>query len=77
MERRRKGGGGGAVVARAERRDEHPRFVLLGLMLIGGEGEAGHARGPGDRFVIVADEEAMWARDWGTLRTGISRVNLR
>lgn len=39
-----KGGGGeeegGGVVASAARRDEHPAFVLLGLNLVGDEGEA-------------------------------------
>jgi hypothetical protein len=35
------------------------------LMLLGDEGEAEHAREPGDRLVIVADDRAMWARDWG------------
>ena len=41
------GGGGGA---RAGRRDEHPPFVLLGLVLMGDEGEAELLLEPGDRL---------------------------
>jgi hypothetical protein len=59
-EGRRRGGG---VVAGAGRRDEHPAFVLLGLMLVGYEGEAEHTREPGDRLVIVADDEGDVATD--------------
>ena len=47
---------GGGVVAGAGRRDEHPAFVLLGLMLVGDEGEAELLHDPGDRLVIVADD---------------------
>ena len=48
---------GNGVLAGAGRRDEHPAFVLLRLVLVGDEGEAEHAREPGDRLVIVADDE--------------------
>jgi hypothetical protein len=48
---------GGGVVAPAGRRDEHPALVLLGLNLVGDEGEAELLRKPADRLVIVADDE--------------------
>lgn len=48
---------GGGVLVHAGRRDEQPAFVLLGLMLLGDEGEAEDTREPGDRLVIVADDE--------------------
>ncbi len=50
----------GGAYESAGRRDEHRTFVLLGLVLIGDEGEAEHACEPGDRLVIVADDEG-WA----------------
>jgi len=43
---------GGGVVARTGRRDENPALVLLGLILIGDEGEAELLPEPGDRLVI-------------------------
>src|SRR3954451_20565170 len=48
---------GGSVRPGAGRGDEHPAFVLLGLVLVGDEGEAQHVREPGDRLVIIADDE--------------------
>ena len=48
---------GGALLA-AGWRNEHPAFVLLGLVLIGDEGEAEHLDEPRDRLVIVGDDEA-------------------
>jgi hypothetical protein len=46
-----------AFFAGAGRGDEHPAFVLLGLILVGDEGEAQHALEPGDRLGLVADDE--------------------
>jgi len=37
--------------------DEQPAFVLLGLVLVRDEGEAEHLGEPGDRLIIVADDE--------------------
>jgi hypothetical protein len=54
------GGGeeeGGGVLAGAGRGDEHPAFFLLGLTFVGNEGEAELLPEPGDRLVIVADDE--------------------
>jgi hypothetical protein len=56
-----KGGGseeeGGGTVAAAGRRDEHPALVLLGLILVGDDDEAELLREPGDRLVMVADDQ--------------------
>ncbi len=68
-----KGGGGeeegGGVVTGAGRRDEHPAFVLLGLVLIGDEAEAEHLRESGDRLIIVADDERDVGEGLGHMRT--------
>lgn len=42
---------------RAGRRDEDSAFVLLGLILVGDEGEAGLLREPGARLGLVAGDE--------------------
>lgn len=57
---RRRGAGeeeSGGICPRAGRRDEDPAFVLLGLNRVLDEGEAERSREPGDRLVIVADDE--------------------
>ena len=48
-------------------------FVLLGLMLVGDEGEAELVREPGNRLAIVADDEAVWARDFCTQPTILAK----
>ena len=47
---------GGGVLARAGRRDEHPAFHFIEGSILD-EGEAELLREPGDRLVIVADDE--------------------
>jgi hypothetical protein len=54
----------GRALAGAGRRDEHPAFVLLGLVLIGDDGEAELFGELGDGVVITADDEGDVARDW-------------
>jgi hypothetical protein len=56
-----------AVLAGAGRRDEQPALVLLGLILVRYKGEAEHAGEPGDRLVIVADDESDMCEGLGQL----------
>jgi hypothetical protein len=56
-------GEGSGVLAGAGRSDEHPAVVLLKLVDIGDEGEAEHAGVPGDRLVIIADDESDVCED--------------
>lgn len=57
---------------RHRRRDECPALVMLGLILVGDEDEAGLLSGPGGRLVIVADDEGDVGGDWVMLRSAES-----
>jgi hypothetical protein len=58
------------------RRDEDPALALLGLMLIGDDAEAKLLRKPGDRLVVVADEEGGVGDGLGTSSTDYAALKL-